>query len=185
MIEVPGGSRRRRQEVVRPRTPIGRAGVAIRWRRGPAVRVYGVALPAWPPAVRAAAARRHGHAGQRQARRRRGRLQRIPNTRPSDSRGLDVIVGLLADERLVGLTRDGRPEPRLAERWDVSPDGLTWRFTLRPGLIVPERPADHVDRRAHGDHARIRRRRRTRRLPGHARRRRHRRRRRRGRSSSG
>ncbi len=58
-----------------------------------------------------------------------------PNTRPDDTRGLDVIVGLLADERLVGLTRDGRPEPRLAERWDVSSDGLTWRFTLRPNLV--------------------------------------------------
>jgi peptide/nickel transport system substrate-binding protein len=57
-----------------------------------------------------------------------------PNAEADDN-GLNVIVGLLADERLVGLSRDGRPEPRLAERWEVSPDGLTWRFTLRPGLV--------------------------------------------------
>ena len=39
---------------------------------------------------------------------------------------------------LVGLGRDGRPEARLAERWEVSPDGLTWRFFLRPGLIFQD-----------------------------------------------
>jgi peptide/nickel transport system substrate-binding protein len=48
---------------------------------------------------------------------------------------LEVLVGLLADERLVAIGRDGRPEPRLAERWEMSPDGLTWRFTLRRGLV--------------------------------------------------
>ena len=58
-----------------------------------------------------------------------------PRSRDGGESGLDVIVGLLADERLVGLTKDGRPEPRLAERWEVSPDGLTWRFTLRRGLV--------------------------------------------------
>lgn len=55
-------------------------------------------------------------------------------SREDSERAVDILVGLLADERLVGLTRDGRPEPRLAERWDVSPDGLTWRFTLHRGL---------------------------------------------------
>jgi peptide/nickel transport system substrate-binding protein len=57
-----------------------------------------------------------------------------PRSREDRERAVDILVGLLADERLVGLTRDGRPEPRLAERWDVSPDGLTWRFSLRRGL---------------------------------------------------
>ncbi len=36
-----------------------------------------------------------------------------------------------------GLTRrspDGQPVPDLAERWDVSPDGRTYTFTLRPNL---------------------------------------------------
>jgi peptide/nickel transport system substrate-binding protein len=61
-----------------------------------------------------------------------------PRSRADRERGLDILVGLLADERLVGLTKDGRPEPRLAERWDVSPDGLTWRFTLRAGLTFQD-----------------------------------------------
>ena len=61
-----------------------------------------------------------------------------PRSRADRERGLDILVGLLADERLVGLSKDGRPEPRLAERWDVSPDGLTWRFTLRPGLTFQD-----------------------------------------------
>jgi peptide/nickel transport system substrate-binding protein len=36
-----------------------------------------------------------------------------------------------------GLTRigaDGQPHPNLAERWEVSPDGLTYSFRLRDGL---------------------------------------------------
>jgi peptide/nickel transport system substrate-binding protein len=61
-----------------------------------------------------------------------------PRSRADSERALDVLIGFLADERLVGLTRDGRPEPRLAERWDVSPDGLTWRFTLRRGLAFQD-----------------------------------------------
>ncbi len=38
-----------------------------------------------------------------------------------------------------GLTRSnpetGRPEPSLAERWDISPDGRTYTFHLRAGLV--------------------------------------------------
>jgi peptide/nickel transport system substrate-binding protein len=52
-----------------------------------------------------------------------------------DGDALEVLVGFFADERLVALGRDGRPEPRLAERWEMSPDGLTWHFTLRRGLV--------------------------------------------------
>jgi peptide/nickel transport system substrate-binding protein len=53
-------------------------------------------------------------------------------------RSIDVIAALLSEEGLVGLGRDGRPEARLAERWEVSPDGLTWRFFLRAGLIFQD-----------------------------------------------
>ncbi len=60
------------------------------------------------------------------ATRARGRMASAPST---------ILVGFFADERLVTLGRDGRPEPRLAERWEMSPDGLTWRFTLRRGLV--------------------------------------------------
>jgi peptide/nickel transport system substrate-binding protein len=57
-----------------------------------------------------------------------------PRSRDTASRGIDSIASLLGDERLVSVRRDGRPQPRLAERWEVSPDGLTWRFFLRQGL---------------------------------------------------
>ena len=37
-------------------------------------------------------------------------------------------------EGLVGWGSDGRIEPRLAERWEISPDGTTYTFHLRSGL---------------------------------------------------
>lgn len=37
----------------------------------------------------------------------------------------------LSFEGLTGNSRDGRPVPRLAESWTVSPDGLEWIFKLR------------------------------------------------------
>jgi peptide/nickel transport system substrate-binding protein len=58
-----------------------------------------------------------------------------PRSREDGERALEILVGFFADERLVALGRDGRPEPRLAERWEMSPDGLTWHFTLRRGLV--------------------------------------------------
>ena len=58
-----------------------------------------------------------------------------PRSREDGERALEILVSFFADERLVTLGRDGRPEPQLAERWVVSPDGLTWRFTLRRGLF--------------------------------------------------
>ena len=41
-------------------------------------------------------------------------------------------------QRAAGLAADATavPKPALAERWDESPDGLTWRFTLRQGLTL-------------------------------------------------
>jgi peptide/nickel transport system substrate-binding protein len=49
--------------------------------------------------------------------------------------GARAIGGyLISSERLVQLRRDGRVEPSLAERWEQSTDGLTWRFVLKPNL---------------------------------------------------
>ncbi len=38
-------------------------------------------------------------------------------------------------EALVRISADNRPEPALAERWDVSPDGKTYTFHLRKGVM--------------------------------------------------
>ncbi len=48
--------------------------------------------------------------------------------------GVQVMVSQLQDERLIWRTNDGRFTPALAERWEQSPDGLTWRVYLRRGL---------------------------------------------------
>jgi peptide/nickel transport system substrate-binding protein len=51
--------------------------------------------------------------------------------------GQDPLFGAIQASRLIsreGLTlpnRDGRAQPRLAETWSESSDGLTWRFKLR------------------------------------------------------
>jgi peptide/nickel transport system substrate-binding protein len=37
-------------------------------------------------------------------------------------------------ETVVVKGPDGAPHPALAESWTISEDGLTWRFTIRPGL---------------------------------------------------
>ena len=48
-------------------------------------------------------------------------------------------VSIIAIEQLMrGLTKLGpdlKPVPELAQSWEVSPDGLTYRFTLRPGVV--------------------------------------------------
>jgi peptide/nickel transport system substrate-binding protein len=47
--------------------------------------------------------------------------------------GIQQAVRNIATEGLVRIDRDGRPKSWLAERWTVSPDGLTWQLALRPG----------------------------------------------------
>jgi peptide/nickel transport system substrate-binding protein len=49
--------------------------------------------------------------------------------------GMRQAVGLLSFEGLVMIGRDGRPQPRLAQSWTQSPDGLSWVFQLRPNAV--------------------------------------------------
>ncbi len=44
------------------------------------------------------------------------------------------IAGMMIYESLFSWDSGLQPRPQMAERWSVSPDGLTWQFTLRPGL---------------------------------------------------
>lgn len=46
-----------------------------------------------------------------------------------------IFTRLGIAETLVSSDADGRAVPNLAERWDVAPDGLTWRFTLRANAL--------------------------------------------------
>jgi len=45
--------------------------------------------------------------------------------------GAQQAAGLLSFEGLSYLARDGRPQPKLAQRWTESDDGLTWTIELR------------------------------------------------------
>lgn len=48
--------------------------------------------------------------------------------------GFDYLTAALVREALGTIGPDGRVAPRLAERWEVSADGRTWTFHLRPNL---------------------------------------------------
>ena len=47
----------------------------------------------------------------------------------------ESIAELQIFEGLTRLDKDNVPQPALAERWNVSDDGKTWTFVLRPGLV--------------------------------------------------
>ena len=42
--------------------------------------------------------------------------------------------GLMIYEELFAWDSKLQPKPQMVESWTTSPDGLTWRFTLRDGL---------------------------------------------------
>jgi len=48
--------------------------------------------------------------------------------------GLRLLPSFFTSEQLIAIGQDGRIEPRLVDHWTKSPDGLTWRFHLRPNL---------------------------------------------------
>jgi peptide/nickel transport system substrate-binding protein len=56
--------------------------------------------------------------------------------------------GYLIWDTLFGLDANGTPQPQMVQHHEVSPDRLTWRFTLRSGLLwhdgAPVRAADCV-----------------------------------------
>jgi len=47
---------------------------------------------------------------------------------------VDRDIAALVFSGLTRLSADGTPEPALAESWDVSSDGITYTFHLRPGV---------------------------------------------------
>src|SRR5262245_58757341 len=49
--------------------------------------------------------------------------------------GVQQAARLLSLEGLVLTGRDGRPQPRLAERWAESPDGPAWTLQLRRNAV--------------------------------------------------
>lgn len=65
----------------------------------------------------------------------------------SDQVSMRISTSLF--EGLCRVTQDGRPEPGMAERWEVSEDGKTYTFHLRPGVTWtdgrPVRAADFVE----------------------------------------
>jgi peptide/nickel transport system substrate-binding protein len=65
-------------------------------------------------------------------------------------------------DNLVSRAADGRIEPWLAQSWQVSPDGRTWTFTLRPGPTFSDGTpvdaaavADNADWWVHGGNSTV------------------------------
>src|SRR6202049_1073922 len=75
----------------------------------------------------------------------------------ADLRSLDPIwttayitrnFGYMVFDTLFALDKDLKPQPQMVDKWTVSDDQLTWKFTLRDGLKwhdgQPVRAADCV-----------------------------------------
>lgn len=64
-----------------------------------------------------------------------GSLKEISSTNPyMDTVSVDYNNRSLMFEGLTGLDRQGNIVPSLAKSWEMSKDGLTYTFTLRPGV---------------------------------------------------
>jgi peptide/nickel transport system substrate-binding protein len=55
-------------------------------------------------------------------------------TGASSASGIRNIVSGIALEGLLNFSSDGRPQPRLAEKWSASADGRVWSVSLRRGV---------------------------------------------------
>ena len=49
--------------------------------------------------------------------------------------GMQAAARLISYEGLVSIGRDGRPQPRLAAKWTLAPDGLAWIIRLRTNAL--------------------------------------------------
>jgi peptide/nickel transport system substrate-binding protein len=66
---------------------------------------------------------------------------RVGVAEPTTGTRSDSVVAVMDRLRyaaLVTTARDGAVQAGLAERWESSPDGLEWRFTLRPRLAFAD-----------------------------------------------
>lgn len=53
--------------------------------------------------------------------------------------GNELLVATQVFDTLVAYQPGGStPKPSLAESWEISPDGLTWTFNLRPGVVFQD-----------------------------------------------
>ena len=52
----------------------------------------------------------------------------------ANTAAITAMHGHMIYETLFAYDRELRPQPQMVESWSISPDGLLYRFTLRPGL---------------------------------------------------
>ncbi len=63
----------------------------------------------------------------------------VPQSRQLDpTHGAPTLANQLSFDRLTATGPDGRATPKLIDRWEVAPDGLTWRLFLRPGVVFQD-----------------------------------------------
>src|SRR5262245_19472321 len=61
----------------------------------------------------------------------------LGNSQAADA-GFAQTCVLIAEETLFGSTKEGRPQARLAESWEASPDGLLLKVRLRAGAAFDD-----------------------------------------------